>query len=155
MPSFEKIEKEAARVAREAGVEGVFPVPLEQIAKWLGYTPLTFDGEDDLSGAIQHENKQIFVNRRHHVTRQRFTMAHEIGHAVLHGDQGSILDYRKTMNSPDRKEMEANRFAADLLMPGEMFRAVFLSRGGDMKRVAAYFGVSEEAAKFRRQNVVV
>lgn len=155
MANFAEIGRKAAETARDAGVEGIFPVPLEQIAKWLGYTPLTFEGEDDLSGAIHHENKQIYVNRRHHVTRQRFTMAHEIAHAVLHADQGSILDYRKTMSSPDRKEMEANRFAADLLMPAAAFRSVFLSRGGDMRRVAAYFGVSEEAAKFRRQNVVI
>jgi Zn-dependent peptidase ImmA (M78 family) len=154
--TFAQIAEKAESLRRDAGVAGVFPVPVEEIARSIGYQPLSFDGEDDLAGAIQYDTKRIFVNRAHAVVRQRFTMAHEIGHAVLHEREGkNIVDFRKTMLSSDRNEMEANRFAACLLMPEAQFRSAFVSRGGDMKRVATLFGVSEDAAVYRAKNLAL
>ena len=93
------------------------------------------------------------MNTNHPAVRQRFTLAHELGHAVLHHGSKHI-DYRRNFSAPDDpREVEANKFAAELLMPEGEFRGVWASRYADRARVAAYFGVSEDAAKYRAANL--
>lgn len=153
MNSFAQIKLEAARVAREAGVEGIIPVPLETIAYSLGFQSLAFDGDDNLAGAIEHSSKRIFVNSKHHPTRQRFTLAHELGHAVFHAGQ-NLIDYRKNIDGPtDRKEVEANVFASNLLMPDELFREAWATRSGSFTRMGALFGVSPQAAQIKAKTI--
>ena len=68
----------------------------------------------------------IGVNATHPKTRQRFTMAHELGHLLLHEDRKMIVDshiYRRDEISSmgtEAEEVEANAFAAELLMPTEL-----------------------------------
>ena len=111
------------------------PVPVERIARSLGakvrYAP--FEGElagmlirdDDSTGAV------IGVNSLHHPNRRRFTIAHECGHLRLHEGQRAYVDrsplkvnLRDDVSSQatDPEEIEANRFAAELLMPYRMIR---------------------------------
>lgn len=105
------------------------PVPVEQLARALGATVryVPFDGE--LSGMLYHEAGQavIGVNALHSPTRQRFTIAHELGHLRLHGKRKFHVDRNfRTLHrdehsaaATDPTEMEANDFAACLLMPAE------------------------------------
>lgn len=157
MTTFADIELKAERILRDAGVEDMFPVNLEEVAKSVGYKSLWFDGEDSLCGAIHHDRKEIYVNKNHAIVRQRFTLAHEIGHAVLHqGDRKNTIDYRKTIEEPsDRKEWEANRFAGALLMPRDEFLRVWEEKSGNTTRVASYFGVSNKAAEIRAKTLSV
>jgi Zn-dependent peptidase ImmA (M78 family) len=139
----------------EAGVFGVYPVPLERVAQSIGFDSLAFDGEQGISGAIRYDEKKIFVNKNDPPQRQRFTLAHEIGHARLHAGD-NVIDYRANIDYPEEgteKEREANRFAANLLMPEDDFLEVWRSRSGDVKRIANYFGVSEMAAGFRMKGL--
>ena len=126
--------REAARkLLQESKVEKP-PVPVERIAKRLKaeirYEP--FDG--DLSGMLFREGGRtiIGVNASHPKTRQRFTIAHELGHMRLHDeshpihiDRGFPVRRRDTVSSLalDAEEMEANGFAAELLMPASMLEA--------------------------------
>ena len=113
----------------ECGIDGV-PVPVEVIAEYLGaqirYSP--FDGE--LAGMlVRHDDGQavIGVNSAHHINRQRFTIAHECGHLRLHKGKAVYIDrsFRvklsrrdgRSAQAVDPEEIEANRFAAELLMP--------------------------------------
>jgi Zn-dependent peptidase ImmA (M78 family) len=102
------------------------PVPVERIARSLGlairYEP--FDG--DLSGLLQRRVRGgvLGVNSLHSETRQRFTIAHEIGHYLLHDDpihvdEGFSVRFRDGVSAEasDPAEIEANRFAANLIMP--------------------------------------
>jgi Zn-dependent peptidase ImmA (M78 family) len=62
----------------------------------------------------------IFTNSCSRLSREIFTLAHEIGHVILHlDDENSFIDDNVTINwrSTDEKEQEANYFAACLLMP--------------------------------------
>lgn len=66
----------------------------------------------------------IGVNSHHPPTRKRFTIAHELGHLLLHSKSGvhvdeAVVQMRDARASAgvDEEEMEANRFAAELLMP--------------------------------------
>lgn len=104
------------------------PTGLPRITKKLNisveYTPL----DRELSGMamIKEGQKLVWINSLHHPNRQRFTLAHEIGHHVLHQDileKGVHVDKgtlrRDTISSTGTniQEIEANAFASQLLMP--------------------------------------
>ncbi len=151
--SFADIDADARKTLNDAGVVGIVPVPLEIVAGKLGFEAVAFDGRPDVSGAIDHKNRRIFVNKNESLVRQRFTLAHEIGHAVLHKAEDRV-DYRRTMaTSEDPKEREANRFASELLMPTDLFRKAFKERNGDIFRLASYFAVSTDAAGYKAKNL--
>lgn len=83
--------------------------------------------------------------------RQRFTIAHEIGHHV-HGDLDAPRDTTEQFSARarDPKEVAANRFAAALLMPAALVKhMVFEQRVTDLSRLAKAFGVSTAAMAFR------
>jgi len=85
--------------------------------------------------------------------RDRFTIAHELGHYFLHSEQGEfpIIAYRQ---GSTRIEWEANWFAAALLMPADEFREAW-GRLQDISELAEEFGVSEDAARVRRESLNV
>ncbi|EKZ0400724.1 ImmA/IrrE family metallo-endopeptidase [Enterococcus faecalis] len=81
------------------------------------------------SGKYDSENNKISVNSIEPECRQRFTIAHEMGHAIL-GHEGisyrsEVLDkYKETIKKS--REVMANKFAAELLMPRKLlFKVVF------------------------------
>lgn len=83
--------------------------------------------------------------------RQRFTIAHEIGHHV-HGDLDAPRDTSEQFSarSPDPREVAANRFAAALLMPAALVKHMVLEqRVTDIAKLAGTFGVSTAAMEFR------
>jgi hypothetical protein len=80
--------------------------------------------------------------------RDRFTVAHELGHYFLHSNQGEVPIIALRQGT-GRLEWEANWFAASLSMPAGAFVAIWNS-SNDISRVASYFGVSEDAARVRR-----
>lgn len=111
------------------------PVPVEQIAQRRGacLRYVSYDGE--LSGLLFEEQGQaiIGVNMAHPKTRQRFTIAHELGHLELHHWhefhidrnfhavsrlQGDKLEI--SSQSINAMEVDASRFAIELLMPATM-----------------------------------
>jgi Zn-dependent peptidase ImmA (M78 family) len=162
MPSRPEIERSATALLKEAGLEDQFPVPLEQIANFLGYktsgfTPGTGDGETSrISGLINYDGREIYVNIAESLARQRFTLAHEIGHAYLHKKtEGAIVDFRAEIDNPSsEKEREANQFSAALLMPKEEFVRQWVKLKSDVDLLSKVFGVSKESIKFRIQNTV-
>ena len=99
-------------------------------------------GESDFDILLSHYTSPL---------RDRFTVAHELGHYFLHSEQGStpIIAHRK---GSTRIEWEANWFAAGLLMPSEPFKK-YCEKHSDLARIAAKFGVSEDAARVRRDAI--
>lgn len=105
-------------------------VPVERIAKSLKLTVRKAPLDSDLSGALVRSDGEAYigVNSRHHPNRQRFTIAHELGHFVLHNGMKLHVDddFRVNWRDGDSsravspEEMEANRFAAELLMPTQL-----------------------------------
>ena len=91
----------------------------------LGYKLLRYPLGDnaDLGFAVKKDNDIIiFTNSCSRLSREIFTLAHEIGHVILHlNDESSFIDDSITINgrSTDKKEQEANYFAACLLMPAD------------------------------------
>jgi Zn-dependent peptidase ImmA (M78 family) len=103
------------------------PVPVERIAQHLGLDVRYAPFEGDLSGALirTKEETYIGVNSFHHSNRQRFTIAHEIAHYLLHKGLRVHIDKEFWVNYRDEElskavkwqEIEANKYAAELLMP--------------------------------------
>lgn len=85
-------------------------------------------------------------------TRERFTIAHELGHYALHSRMGEtpIVAPRKPPGEVGvRVEWEANWFAAAFLMPEKEFRDRYGSTQADLRAVAEYFRVSVDATRLR------
>lgn len=105
----------------------------------------------------------IGVNSIHPITRKRFTLAHELGHLLLHIKNGIHIDYAivkmrdsKTSEGIDEEEIEANRFAAELLMPWEFLKAdievsglIHADDGISIARLAKKYDVSVQAMTIR------
>jgi Zn-dependent peptidase ImmA (M78 family) len=140
------------------------PVDVGGVAQKLGAEVVFGDLEDDMSGFLLREKDvvTIAVNKLHHPNRQRFTIAHECGHLYLHADQGdrlwvdkaySTIFYRDSNSSTGDKlaEIQANQFAAGLLMPEVLLKEQLTQELSDVDifRLALRFQVSEQAMTLR------
>lgn len=101
---------------------------------------------------------KIIVNSSDSDVRQRYTIAHELGHFYLHAKNIDVMSnesdeefFRGQVH--DSKEREANQFAAELLMPEDLFREQFLRQHKDIESLARYFGVSQSACAYRIKNL--
>lgn len=128
----------------------------------------SFEGKD-ISGFLKRgENGEfgITINSQDHPNRQRFTIAHEIGHYILHhhliGE--GIFDNRafrasgnqhKNPSITQQQETEANRFAASILMPYERLQDAYTELGASppteeqLINLSKSWGVSLQAMKIR------
>lgn len=64
----------------------------------------------------ERRSKQIFLNNKLSYHTERFVLAHEIGHSVMH-PKCNTLFLQNTLFSTDRLEIQANKFAIELLLP--------------------------------------
>jgi Zn-dependent peptidase ImmA (M78 family) len=139
------------------------PVDVGAIARDLGITVYSDTNmPPDIAGKIVGEQRgspsgySIYINASDPPRRRRFTLAHEIAHFVLHRDligDGLIDDgmYRSKLGGD--YERQANRFAADILMPPALVRGFY--RGGTVSYAALgeAFGVSTDAMRIRLQEL--
>jgi hypothetical protein len=94
----------------------------------------------------------IFVNQNHTPRRQRFTTAHEIAHFVLHRDligDGITDDALYRSKLPDTYERQANRMAANILLPARIVGEEWRKGNRSVAGLADRFDVSEEAMRIR------
>lgn len=106
------------------------PIPVEKVAKNLGLKIQFESYDEDMSGCLVRDGEDalIGVNISHHKNRQRFTVAHEIGHFLFHPGESIFVDRVFRVNRRDHnsstaekpEEIEANQFASELLMPTEL-----------------------------------
>lgn len=163
VPRIRVARAHARKLGASAGVNKV-PVDVEAVADYLGLeiVPRRFPAEDRTSGALLRRDGSaiIVVNAAHAPVRKRFTIAHEIGHFVLHDDEVHVDQFRneKSSDGTHAKEIEANAFAAELLMPEEIvtklvgrFSMMALDPETEehVKKVARQLEVSAEALTIR------
>lgn len=67
-----------------------------------------------------HRQKFIHINNNLDDSKRLFTCAHELGHAVLHAKENTPFLRNNTCFSVNRLELEANRFAVDLIISDDM-----------------------------------
>jgi transcriptional regulator with XRE-family HTH domain len=106
---------------------------------------------------LEDGNFVIAVNDSHMEARRRFSVAHELGHAVLGHDAIYHLDYDEHAgDDPDYSytdEREANAFAAALLMDERWVRRDFAEGALSIRQLATHYQVSEAAMGFRLINL--
>ena len=134
MSDKKEVARQKARdLIKRFGIKSL-PVNVERIARSLEVKVEFSPFDDGLSGMalIKDGVFVIGVNSQHHPNRQRFTIAHELAHIVLHPeelakavhvDKGSLRRDRVSAQGTDDLEIEANAFAAELLMPEELLSA--------------------------------
>lgn len=146
------------------------PVNVEGLIRELGlYLDKKGELQPDISGQIEpspNGSYKITVNKSDHHYRQRFTMAHELGHYLFHRDAiGAGIDddrmYRSTASGnfyntiiSREQETQANQFAANLLMPAPLVLKAWEERGRDLKAVANLFQVSPAALRIRLEGLL-
>lgn len=135
---------------------GVLRLPVDpaHIANQMGLTvaPLPKD-RTHLSGEI--DQNQILFNDNEPEVRRRFTIAHELGHFVLqHGHAFRDPNRNFSIGIYDPREVAANKFAVELLMPEIAVRHfVEKEKEYDAQVLADRFGVSLTALRFRLENL--
>jgi hypothetical protein len=175
----EELEKRAAEVLA-AVPDYVWddrqpPVPIEEIAdSCFGLlvrevddmsaapgAPQVGPGQS-ISGLLLASRGEIWVNAgeaREWPPRKRFTIAHELGHWILHRTgQQALFCRHGSVEESDRPELppaevEANAFAAALLMPADLVRAHHRACSGDLEQLCLIFDSSERAMKRRLASV--
>lgn len=144
------------------------PVDVENVARHLGLNIAYADLGSDVSGLLisRDDATAIAVQAGDNDNRKRFTIAHEIGHFCLrhqfepgehvHVDRGHVITPRNSKSSAgiDPKEIEANQFAACLLMPSKLLQARITSlrvplHDSHVTLLAHEFAVSEQAMTIR------
>lgn len=160
------IERKAAFLISEVKITEM-PVSVVSIAEKLGILIRAFEFGEEISGALIMEGGKgvIGFNSSESKVRQRFTIAHEIGHYVLHQPTSNIffdeassfsIKYRSNRkNDNPIQERQANAFAAALLMPQKFLIAEIKERNLDLndekslKYLAKKFNVSITAMAIR------
>ncbi len=165
------------------------PIAVEDLADLLYLLAIdtTSDLPSTLAGRLYAEQRIIEVRRSDHSQRQRFTIAHEIGHYRLHviaegiqqkydcsTESMSVLDgiVSQNLSLPEctlpkglnnskpanldlrRREIEANTFAAELLMPAHLIEAAVYRDGVNINHLANLFDVSRQAMRYRLEKLL-
>ena len=163
-----KAEREATKVWNKAGKP--VPVPIDEMIRYYELDLRESALEDSISGMMvtkEDGSAVVVINENHHENRKRFSMAHELGHYLLHRTARSIFVdaseqkfYRDAEASTGTKlqEIEANAFAAELLMPQESIEervteTLTMLDEPIIEKLAAEFCVSQSAMIFRLQKL--
>jgi Zn-dependent peptidase ImmA (M78 family) len=166
--SIQSARKQAELLIVSLGISEP-PVNVEGVAKHLGLRIIAMDLDEDVSGLLITKPNMSCIAIREHDSppRQRFSIAHEIGHFFLrhqfepgehvHVDRGHLISQRDRLSSTGKniKEVEANQFAACLLMPAAFVRASIDELNAEelydahITALADKFKVSEQAMTIR------
>lgn len=142
------------------------PVPVDRIARHLGLRVRHEPFEGEISGCLirRGDDASIGINSMHHENRQRFTLAHEIAHFLLHHGDRVILDRNflvnlRYANGDTDEEREANYFAAELLMPEGFLendlrdKKIDIEEDEQITMLANQYKVSPQAMTYRLVNL--
>lgn len=135
--------------------DGLLPINPKKIAEAMGISVQGLFLDHSGHYSFNDGSPLIQYNCTEPAVRQRFTLAHEIGHHV-HGDMDAPRDTSEQFNSRSRdpREVAANRFAAALLMPDVIVKhLVREKRVTGLAELSKIFGVSTAAMEFRLRNI--
>lgn len=164
-----QIENQTLKILNELRISKL-PIPIKQIAKERGIQIKPYKFDDDVSGVllIRNGNAIIGYDPLESSVRQRFTIAHELGHFTLHSKESGLFVDKKfkvhfrdqeSTTGENKKEKEANAFAAAILMPRHLLVKEInksdydLADDSFLKDLAKKFNVSMQAMSFRIANL--
>ncbi|MCG6391419.1 ImmA/IrrE family metallo-endopeptidase [Vibrio fluvialis] len=135
------------------------PLDVSSLTRVLGIKMLLepMDGEE--SGSLTKDKKTgqwvMKVNSLHHFNRQRFTIAHELGHFIKHSMQSENFEDASFFRNGEinKMESEANLFAAELLMPEDEYHDFVKNTSKKVDDIAQHFLVSSMAVRIRAKQL--
>ena len=140
------------------------PVDVDGLARALNIDVNYAFLQSGISGMIEKKENEkyvISINAQDPRTRQRFTLAHEVGHFIYHKDKmGDGIDDDRAYRSTNigkyhstrigiKEETQANRFAANLLMPWSAIKSLQGEGIDTAEKIAEKLQVSKQAMKIR------
>lgn len=156
-PRWRKVERLANALSSEFSAP---PIPVLEIAESNGVDVIfaDFGGTGErVAGFCDFGAGQLFVNNQDILPRQTFTIAHELGHWLLHKEyfdrhpeEYQILPRFQSVGQSDAFEKEANFFAANLLVPRRLLDPV---KNASVSSLASIFAVSRTMMENRLKNV--
>lgn len=160
--TIEEIKKKVEKLLKATGVKKL-PVNIDKVAETLGLDIEYQAYDEPFSGVLIRNGDEatIGVNLNHHEHRQRFTIAHEIGHFLFHKgdvmiDKTISINYRGNESVVDyQKEKEANLFASELLLPTRLLSKelrkfeIDLNDDKQINKLAKKYNVSQQALMIR------
>jgi hypothetical protein len=145
------IRRQATRLLDSAGISRE-PVSLRDVVSALNLELVSKTREPFTSEAALEplgDARAIVLNGSGDSGRRRFSIAHEIGHFVLHPQRVRPERGGAVNAAGRREEREADAFAAELLMPEHLVREAVGEQGLDVSRLADRFEVSRKAMQTR------
>ena len=139
---LKRSEKEASTLINKYKLKQA-PIAVADIAKNIGINVVPYDLGEGVSGilVVEANKATIGYSKSDSKTRQRFTIAHELGHFILHHknnqseqlfvDKDFLVKYRgyqKYTQADLLHEQQANAFAAELLMPKSLVEAELIKK---------------------------
>lgn len=113
---------------------------------------LLYDPLGDIQGYYSKSLRQKFIHINQDLEElpMRFTCAHELGHSVLHPNTNTPFLRAETLFSVDRLEIEANRFAVNLLFTDEELEEIAQY---PVEQIACAMGVPSNLAEYRMRGL--
>lgn len=156
-PRWKHVEEVANRLTE---IYSMPPIPVREIAEENGVNVVFADfgkSADKVAGLCDFANSKLYANAEDILTRQIFTIAHELGHWLLHKEifekKPDLYPVLPRYQLPDQKnilEKEANHFAACLLVPRRLLLPV---KEVPPATLAHIFAVSRTMMEHRLKNV--
>lgn len=121
------------------------PVDIEKVLKdSYQFEIVNIEVNSNISAMVDLDDHYIGINSNHHIHRQRFTLAHELGHCCLGHKNRKFTEYAiPSGQERSSLETEANEFAAEFLMP--LFELKKVHKTMSIDDMCKYFNVSREA----------
>ncbi|MDQ3076915.1 MAG: ImmA/IrrE family metallo-endopeptidase [bacterium] len=130
-------------------------VDVVRVANDLNIAVLAAPFEDSFNAQISftpENGYELLVNENHPIGRQRFSIAHELGHFILHNTE--IVELGKLNRDGDSiMEEEADALAAEILMPKELIEDYIRNENEDTEVISKSL-IEKIADKFKVSRVV-
>jgi len=170
---YQKEINKAKEIIQKYNPLDIIPFPFENVVNgevllkgihYIDFTALNKTLDKNIAGLILYDKESeeeyfsVLVSKSDSINRQYFTVAHELGHYFLHKDilrdKGIVSDTRESIamfrgDLPGQAETEANYFAAELIMPENKIREMFVLLNGDIDDMAKFFKVSKVSMAIR------
>jgi Zn-dependent peptidase ImmA (M78 family) len=156
-------------IQRAIGISKDNYIDIIKLAENLGIDVYAEEKDDDFNSCIifdkENQKHAIYVNLNHPITRQRFSIAHELAHYVLHPEkikQGMVNREEKITPRTKVQEEEADSLAEEILMPKELIEKYLQGSHIDkttridanlVNEISDYFRVSKVVATIRLRNL--
>jgi len=159
-PNYKYAREMARKVLKDYKLKSI-PTDLKKIFDTLGFEHVELDDPEDVDGMIVKIGDKpsiVVINVKKPLVRQRFTLAHELGHIFLNHDKRDIYDAETAREQSDDispskppKEIEADIFASELLVPFEHIKT-HIDRINDIEWLSQTFQVSKTAMLLAVEN---